>query len=232
MSGWLTNGVPQLTSVDAAFQLPADTENANGGYPQSGYLTLGQVAGFASIPWVHGRFYGLPAGGTPLAVLTVASTVYAYPVYIPNEVDVVSLNLSVTTGQTGGASHLGIYADNGAGYPGALVYDSGALVSASTAMVTDTLAANELTLPAGLYWFASVFTASSTFISVAGTSAVYTQALNAGLGSDTAAHSLATSAQAGTGISVAGTYGALPTTFTAGGALILNAATPLISIGV
>lgn len=231
MSGWLTNGVPQLTTLDPLFQLPADTENASGEYPQSGYVALGQVAGFAYVPWVHGRFYGLPAGGTPVAVLTVASTLYAYPVYIPSIVTVASLNLSVTTGQTAGASHLGIYADNGAGYPGALVYDSGALVSASTALVTDTGIAGTVLQP-GLYWMASIYSASGTYISVAGVSAVYTQALNAALGSDTAAHALAASAQAATGISVAGTYGALPSTFTSGATLTLNAATPLISLGV
>ena len=239
MSGFYTNGVPAPSTTNGAFPftgsetIPMDTNNAQGVGPETVGATLSQLSSYLSgaVPWVTGRFYGIPNGAVPEAVLTVTGTLYAYPVYVPNTVTVSTLNISVTTGQTGGACHIGIYADNGSGYPGDLVYDSGA-VSGLTSTTVVTKSSVATTLQAGLYWIATIFTASSTFPSVAGTDAVYTQWLNAQLGSDIAAHALATSGEAATGISVAGTYGALPATFTAGATLTLNADTPLIAIGV
>lgn len=210
-----------------------DTNLTQGQAPQSAVVTLATLAAQmgGGLPAVTGRFYGVPDGATPVAVLTVTATLYAYPIYIPNTVVVSTLNISCTTGQTGGACHMGIYADNAAGYPGALVYDSGAVSGlTSTAVVTKTSVAT--TLKPGWYWIATIFTASGTFPSVAGITAGYGSATNAQLGSDTAAHALAVSGQAATGISVAGTYGALPSTFTAGATLTLNATTPLVSLGV
>lgn len=236
---FLTNGLPNPADSTSTFpftgseKLPLDTYLASGQEPQQVAPTLSQLATYfgGSLPMVTGRFYGLPLGTTPVAILTVTATLYAYPIYIAASTTVSTLNISCTTGQTGGACHMGIYADNGAGYPGALVYDSGAVANlTSTAVITKT--GVNTTLDAGWYWIATIFTASGTFPSVAGITANYSVATNAQLGSDTAAHALATSGQAATGISVAGTYGALPTTFTAGGALTLNAATPLVALGV
>lgn len=234
MAGWLTNGMDAYAPAngftgDETF--PVDTQAGAGEDPQTASVTLSQLSSYFNLPWVTGRFYGLPEGATPVAVLTVASTLYAYPVYVPNEVTVSSLTISVTTGQTGGAAHFGIYKDNGAGYPGELVYDSG-VVSGLTSTTTVAKTGVATTLNAGVYWIATIFTASGTYPSVAGSTANYSLGLNSKLGSDTAAHALATSGQAGTGISVAGTYGALPATFTAGATLTLNAATPILAIGV
>lgn len=210
-----------------------DTELTQGQNPATVTASMSQMASFfgGGLPMVSGRFYGLPRGATPVAVLTVTGTIYAYPVYIPNPVTVSSLNLSCTTGQTGGAARLGIYKDNGAGYPGALVYDSGAIAGLTSTTIVTKSGVNQV-LQAGWYWVTSIFTASGTFPSVAGITTNYSVETNAQLGSDTAAHSLAASGQAATGISVAGVYGAYPTTFPSGATLILNAATPLVSIGV
>lgn len=181
--------------------------------------------------WVTGRFYGVPPAVTPTALLTVASTLYAYPVYVPAECVVSSLGLSCTTGQTSGQGRVGIYSDNGSGYPGALNYDSGAmsLVSSST---LPTVTGVNTALRAGVYWIATIFTATGTYPSVAGTGVTYTQPMAALVGYDTAAHALATASQALTGISVAGTFGAFPAAFTSGATVTLNAATPLAVIGV
>jgi hypothetical protein len=180
------------------------------------------------LPMVKGQFYG-PVGATLGSVLTVTATQYAYPIYVPNTITVKTLNISCATGQTGGACHIGIYADNN-GYPGALVFDSGAVSGlTSTAVVTNTPTTGP-TLTPGWYWVSTIFTASSTFPSVEGITATYTS-LAGNLGFDTAAHALATSGQAPTGISVAGTYGALPATFPASATLTLNAVTPAIAIG-
>lgn len=234
MAGYFTPGMPTPTLPINGSQLifAADNFLGQGLNPESVGVPFNQVSSALNIPWVAGRFYGVPDGATLAAFLTVTGTQYAYPVYIPNAVTVASLNLSVTTGQTGGAGHIGIYADNGAGYPGALVVDSGALAATSTAVSTYTPAAGSLVLPAGLYWFSSIFTASGTFPSVIAGTAIYGQGLNSSLGSDTAAHALATSGQAVTGISVAATYGALAATFPAGATLALNASTPAFAIGV
>jgi hypothetical protein len=182
------------------------------------------------LPMVKGQFYG-PVGATLASVLTVLGTLYAYPIYVPNPITVKSLSIGVATGQTGGAAHVGIYADNG-GQPGALVYDSGAITGlTSTTVVTDTIASSNPTLTPGWYWVATIFTASSTMPSVDGISATYT-ALASMIGFDTAAHALATSGEAPSGVAVTGqTYGALPASFPTGGAITLNAATPAVAIG-
>lgn len=236
MSGFATNG---LTAVTLPFtgneKLALDTQLANGLSPQSESTSLSSLATYfgGNLPMVHGRFYGLPNGTTPVALLTVTATLYAYPIYVPNTITVATFNVGTTTGQTGAAVHVGIYADNGAGYPGALVYDTGAfnLATSSNAINTNT-PTTPPTLQAGWYWIASIFTASGTFPSVTAATTNYGTSLNAQLGSDTAAHLLATSGQAATGISVTGTYGALPSTFTASGTLTLNAATPIFALGV
>lgn len=230
MSGWTTNGVSLATlPLSGSEQASFDTQLTDGLTPQTEAISTSQlfqyVGGGNTVPWVAGRYYGLPNSTTPVAVLTVASTLYAYPLYIP-ETEIDTINVSVTTGQTGGACRIGIYADNGAGYPGALVYDSGAISGlTSTTVVTHTPTSN-IVLNSGLYWIASIFTATSTMPSVIGVTAAYTNPLMAQLGADTAANALATSAKAPTGISVAGTYGALPETFTSGATLTQNAATP------
>jgi len=230
--GVFTPGMPEITPLTMLERLACDVPDDDGINPASGAMTpagLAAVMG-GNLPLVTGRFYGLPQGTTPVAVLTVTGTLYAYPIYIPNTITISTLNVGVTTGQTGGACHVGLYKDS-AGYPSDLIYDSGAVSGlTSTTVVTKSSVATEL-VP-GWYWIATIFTASGTFPSVTGITANYGVATNAQLGSDTAAHALATSGQAATGISVAGTYGALPTTFTAGGALILNAATPVVVLGV
>ncbi len=198
------------------------------------------VAGsaFAAEPWVTGRFYGLPEGATQAAVLTVAGELYAVPVFIPNQVNLDSISISVTTGQVGGLVRAALFADNGAGYPGAIVADTdtGDLDGTGTAVVGSS--AVDVDLNPGWYWMGIIATATTTKPSVIGTTATYPNRNNTLLGSDTAAHSLATSGQVTTGIKKTGqTYPAVDMetsfpTFPAGAALIINASTPIAAIGV
>lgn len=207
-----------------------DLENA-------GCLSLG-VSQVLGLPWVSGRFYGLQPGNTQAAVLTVLGTLYAIPIFIPNAITLATLNVSVTTGQTGGKARGALFYDNGAGYPGAIVpgSDTGDLDGTGTAVVTKSGLA--LHLPAGWYWYGSIYTASSTMPSVIGGTAVYPNLDNALLGCDTAAHALATSGQAVTGIAKTGqTYPAVDMatsfpTFPASAALTINATTPIAALGV
>ncbi len=191
------------------------------------------AAGYAGLPFVTGRFYGVPAGVTPVALLTVASVLYAYPVFVPNTVTLAAFQASVTSGQTGGKLEMGIYRDNGAGYPGALVAgtDTGDLDGTGTAVVGPTNLAVSLT--PGWYWIAIQAAATSTMPSVAGGTVSYATELGKLLGSDSAAHNLAAGSQALGGIKkTALTYAPLLTTFPAGAVLVLNAGVPLASLGV
>jgi hypothetical protein len=189
-------------------------------------------AGYAGLPWVTGRFYGVPLGVTPVAFLTVASTLYAYPIFIPSAVTLAALQASVTTGQTGGKVELGLYKDNGAGYPGALVTgtDTGDLAGTGTAVVGPTNLT--VALQPGWYWAAIQAYATSTMPSVAGGTVAYSTELTKLIGADTAAHLLAAGSEAVGGITKSLAYAALLTTFPSGAAPVLNAAVPLVSLGV
>lgn len=240
MSGLYTNGMSLATlPFTGNERLPLDTQLTSGAIPETSAASLSQIANMmgGNTPLVASRFYGLPAGATPGTVLTVTSVLYAYPYYVAGPSTIKTIALDTTTGQTGGACFLGIYADNGAGYPGTLVSTSNnttALIATSGAAVQTYTPASNIVLQAGWYWLSSIFTASSTFPTVASVSATYTP-LNTQLGSDTALHLAAASGQAATGISVAGTYGTLSGintgTFPTGATLTLNAGTPLIILG-
>lgn len=184
------------------------------------------------LTWEAGRFYGINPGDTLAAVLTVASKIYAYPIFIPTAITIKTANINTTTGQTGGVAHVGIYADNG-GAPGNLVFDSGEVTAlTATAINAKTITPN-VTLQPGWYWFASTFAASSTMPSVAGITSALASGVNALQGGDTAAHALATAASGATsGVIADFTYGALPATFpTTNYANTVNATTPAFAVG-
>jgi hypothetical protein len=238
MSGWLTNGVTAaslpLTGLET---FSADTQLTQGAQPETVAVSTGQLASMmgGQLPMAPNRFYGVPYGNTPGTLLTVTGTLYAYPFYIAAPTLIETIGIYSGTGQTGGALRAGIYADNGAGYPGSLVSgtDGGALAAtANTTVSTNTI---NVTLQSGWYWLATIATASGTFPTVGAITAVYPSATNSQLGSDTAAHLIAASGQAATGISVAATYGALngisSGTFPTGATLTLNAATPVVILG-
>ncbi len=241
MSGWLTNGMSLATlPITGNERFAVDTQLSAGATPETEAVSLSQLSNYmgGNLPLVASRFYGLPAGSTPGTLLTVTATLYAYPYYISGPSTIKTLAIDTTTGQTGGAAFIGLYADNGAGYPGNLVTNSNntvALAATSGAAVQTYTPTTALSLPAGWYWLASIFTASGTFPTVADVSALYT-VLNTQLGSDTALHLAAASGEAATGIAITGqTYGTLSGinagVFPASAALTLNAGTPLVILG-
>lgn len=241
MSGLYTNGMGAATlPLNGGGLFPVDTQNTAGLNPETVAVSLSQLSSLTggNVPMQTARFYGLPYGQTPGTLLTVTGILYAYPYVIAGPATIKTIAIDTTTGQTGGAAFVGIYADNGAGYPGALVASSNntsALIATSGAAVQTYTPTTPLALSGGIYWLASIFTASGTFPTVADLTAVYPSATNAQLGSDTALHLAAASAQAATGISVAATYGTLSGinagVFPASATLTLNAGTPLVILG-
>lgn len=241
MSGLYTNGMPLISlPFTGNERFPVDTQLSSGAIPETAAVSLSQLGAAMGnvVPFQASRFYGLPAGQTPGTLLTVTGTLYAYPYYIPGPSMIKTIGINTTTGQTGGAAFVGLYADNGAGYPGNLVANSNnttALAATSGAAVQNYTPTSPLALNGGLYWLASIFTASGTFPTVADLTAVYPSITNSQLGSDTALHLSAASAEAATGISVAATYGTLSGinagVFPAAATLTLNAGTPLVILG-
>lgn len=80
-----------------------------------------------------------------------------HPYVVPSTLSIAKLGLSVTgAGGAGSVIRLGIYADNGSGYPGALVLDAGAGIDGTSATVQEITLENAQVLDAGLYWFGGV----------------------------------------------------------------------------
>ena len=180
--------------------------------------------------WVSGRFYGVPPNSPAvfgINQLTVLGSLYAYPIYVPNQVNLQAILLGIATGQTGGKGRAGVYADNDAGYPGALMADSGDLAATATANPSGALSP-AVQLSPGLYWLASQFTASSTMPTAIGVAAPQN------VGNDTAAHLFGKTAALNTyGIVATGqTYGAMPANFPAGAVPTVNIQVPIVGLSV
>lgn len=174
-------------------------------YDVSGYRTKGSTLN---------QWYTSPNTGT--ALTTGAGTVNvlrAIPFVVSKIMTIDQMAINVTTVGAGGTGNarIGIYADNGNSYPGALVVDAGAAVTTSTGVKTFTTGM-PVTIDPGLYWLAYVHDNATTAPTVR---ALAVASLNPVLGY---ASTLPTNAQFGW--SVAFTYAALPATFTAGGAAI------------
>ena len=149
------------------------------------------------------RWYTSPINGNALTTGNpTANTLRAVPFIVPKTIVVDRLAVNVTT-LLAGNIRLGIYRDNGLGYPGALVLDAGATSTATAGVKAFII--NQTLTGGQLYWLAAVSDAASTLrcFTVAGMTPI--------LGFD---NTLGTAP--GLYYNVALTYGALPATFTAG----------------
>lgn len=172
------------------------------------------VSGYRSKGSTLNQWYSSPNTGT--ALTTGAGTVNvlrAIPFVVSKVMTVDQMAINVTTVGAGGAgtARVGIYADNGNNYPGALVVDAGTAVTTSTGVKTFTTGL-PVDIDPGLYWLAYVHGNSTTAPTVR---AFAVASMTPILGY---ASTLPTNAQFGW--SVAFTYAALPNPFTAGGAAI------------
>jgi hypothetical protein len=105
-----------------------------------------------------------------------------------------------TGGSAGAVVRLGIYADSGDGYPGALILDAGTVDATATGLLTITI--NQQLTP-GLYWIGGVPQVATSVVHVSTGSA-----LGIGIGVTTLAQAL------WAGYSQTSVSGALPSTFT------------------
>jgi hypothetical protein len=135
-----------------------------------------------------------------------ANGLYASSISLPQPVSVTDIACQVTIGAASSFVRMGIYADNGNGYPGALVAgsDSGQ-IDASTATVKTFTYPTPLALSAGRYWLAGVSQGGAPTINC-------NTGMQPGLIGATAASVLASSQ---TAYFHGGVSGALPSTFTA-----------------
>jgi hypothetical protein len=198
-----------LTNRGETVMLQSDGTNwrllSRRAYDVSGYRTKGSTLN---------QWYTSPNTGT--ALTTGAGTVNvlrAIPFIVSKVMTIDQMEINVTTLGAGGTGNarVGIYADNGNNYPGALVVDAGAVATTSTGVKAFTTGL-PVTLDPGLYWLAYVHNNATTAPTMR---AFAVASLLPVLGY---ASTLPTNAQFGW--SVAFTYAALPATFTAGGAAI------------
>ena len=141
----------------------------------------------------------LTALGSVAATINVLRAV-PFPVRFPTRID--RLGCQVLTGTTG-KIRIFIYADDGNGYPGTLVAQSGELLVTTPAIYYGAI---DVTLQPGLYWFGFITdTANSHLSFLNGNTSGYYQ----GIG-------LNSSASSSYVIQASQTYGALPDPFPAG----------------
>lgn len=104
---------------------------------------------FEKVHLEHFLMTPLAIGGDNITI--VANELYATPYPIAVERTTSHIAINVTTGAVGKVARLGLYADNGSCYPGALVGDSGEFSVADIELSTNVFV---YTVGPGLYWAA------------------------------------------------------------------------------
>lgn len=161
-----------------------------GGYLASGsyYVTAGQQSTATSIPSTN--------------------SLRVVPWFVPNSVTLSRIGAEITTaGDSGSKLRLGIYADSGAGYPGALVLDAGTIAGDSNTVQEITISQ---ALTPGLYWLggaAQVISVTGPTVRIVSGNITYP---NISFGTSAPASNATTC-----GFLQASVSGALPGTFTA-----------------
>jgi len=135
----------------------------------AGFLTAGDKLRLNALDFLRYRRLGLyhagitAAGMAPLT--TSANNIDLLPFYVPVAQSFDRVAVNVTTAAAGSA-RLGVYADSGAIYPGALILDAGVVTTGTTGIRW--LEANLSFLP-GLYWLARLQDAAPSLQGLAST---------------------------------------------------------------
>lgn len=125
------------------------------------------AAGGITYPGLKSGRWVVPTFASHAAIAQGQNAFSAVPLFVGKQstVDMIGVNVTVAGG-AGCVLHLGIYADDGFGFPGALVLDAGSVSGTSTG--NRTIAISQV-LPAGLYWLAcAVRVAGSPTITASG----------------------------------------------------------------
>jgi len=199
-----------------AFGTPKTIEVA----ARRGLSSFNHISGANSLDnWAVAGVVNATAFGT---ASIVAATLYAMPFASPRGGIIDQMTINVTSAGAGSSTRVGLYKSIAKGtnlYPGALVTDAGVVTTASTGVKTYTTGFPIILDPGELYWFACVCNTTAPVIrglAVAGCYPIF------GIGA-------AMSTAPGLGVSVAYTFGTLPTTFKPGGTLITAAPLPAIA---
>lgn len=207
-----TTGMLYLATVGSAPSTPS-----GGGvvYEEAGLLkhkgTGGAIATAVPLPApVAGQYFytASPSGVSTSATLS-NGVLRLYPVLIETTISIDRLGADVSViGDSGSKVRLGIYADTGAAYPGALVLDAGQIAGDSATVQALTISTTVLT--PGLYWFGGAVQAVTSVQPTVRILSGYTPPVPLGLGT-----SLPSGGGSSVGFSQSSVTGALPGTFTA-----------------
>jgi hypothetical protein len=116
-----------------------------------------------------GLYYATPVVARATATPTL-NDLRAAPFLLAETTTFDRIAVDVNTGGSAGAViRLGIYADDGDGYPGALVLDAGTVDSTGTGLLTITISQQ---LAAGLYWLAGVSQVATSVVNISTGSAI------------------------------------------------------------
>lgn len=181
-------------------------------YDISTYRTKGSILN---------QWHSSPNTGTALGTgAPTANILRAIPFIVAKTMTIDQMAMNVTTA-VAGAARIGIYADNGNNYPGALVVEATSVTQIDTGLAGVRIASGGLPviLQPGLYWLAIVSNAAPTIRTFVVASMLPVLGY---------ASALPTNAQFGW--SVALTYAAMPATFSAGGAPITAIPIPAIFV--
>jgi len=151
------------------------------------------------------------------------NTLWVTPITISKTTQFDIGSIVVGTVSTSGNSRIGLYRDNGNMYPGALLWDSGAIVTTGTGQKDATISPT-ITLQPGLYWSAYEQDTATGQYRILGNSATVNSVLGTDLGASN--HAFA--------YTVAHTFGSLPDPFTGGATLVTTQSavgTPIVAVG-
>ena len=170
----------------------------------SGWSTMSGAAG-APAPLSGNYFFPIGGGATSTNTLP-NGFLYLSAWDLPNTVTLTRLGIDVSAaGDAGSKIRLGIYADTGAGYPGALVLDAGQLLGDSATMQELTISQ---TLSAGTYWIGAVGQSITTTAPTVRMASGYTPHYPMGVGTSLPGANTAISSYSQSGVT-----GLLPSTF-------------------
>ncbi len=113
-------------------------------------LWAGPPPAHATLGYTAGLFNSLAAAGATLT----ADRVYLVPAVVSRVGTYSGISLHVDTGVASSNARVGIYADGGAGRPGALIEEAGTLTPTTTAFYDIVFGGGNRTLAPGLYWLA------------------------------------------------------------------------------